>query len=196
MTISTDITTASTAANSIDAAFPVAGQDNNSQGFRDNFSYTQDSLQNVVSALTGLNTSTAKIDNDNDFNGVILENAETRRLFGSVLGSGTITANTNIDYRVAEYFTYTIGDDLTLTFSQWPSVVGGAFAKITVDLKNLDATSRAVSWATTSGNVIYDTGLTSTYTINTAADEHHVFEAWTVDGGNTVYLKKIGQFAP
>ena len=30
---------------SIDATFPVAGQDNNSQGFRDNFSATKNNLK-------------------------------------------------------------------------------------------------------------------------------------------------------
>lgn len=193
MTISTDISTASTAADSIDPAFPVAGVDNNSQGFRDNFNYTQEALTNAISALGGLNSATAKVDDDNNFNGVIVENAETRQLYGSVLASGTITTNTNIDYRVAEYFTYTVDNDLILTFGQWPSVVGGAFAKITIDLKN-NGSDQTVTWATTSGDMRFDSGLGSTYVVD-GADVHHVFEVWTSDGGNNVYLKKVGEFS-
>ena len=42
MTILTDL---ADAADAIDPLFPVAGQDNNSQGFRDNFSNTQIGLE-------------------------------------------------------------------------------------------------------------------------------------------------------
>ena len=72
-----NIASALTAAGSIDPTFPVAGQDNNSQGFRDNFDYTQASLTTVTTVLTDLNNNTAKLNNDNNFNGVIIENAET-----------------------------------------------------------------------------------------------------------------------
>ncbi len=198
MTITADISSASDAADAIDPAFPVAGQDNNSQGFRDNFSYTQTGLQKAVTVLTELNSTTAKNNSDNNFNGVILENAETRRLYGSVANNGSLSTpstTVNIDYRDAEYFTYTIAaSDITLRFSQWPSATGGLYAKVRVDVKN-DGTSRDITWATTSGTVIFDTGLSSLYSVDGSSSVHHVFEAWTTDGGNNVYLTKVGKFS-
>ena len=41
-------TTASIYYNSINVNFPVPGQDNSSQGFRDNFSNTQMAIEDVV----------------------------------------------------------------------------------------------------------------------------------------------------
>ncbi len=196
MTIAADINSASDAADAIDGTFPVAGQDNNSQGFRDNFSYTQTGLQKVVTVLTELNSTTAKLNTDNNFNGVIIENAETRRLYGSVASNGSISTGSsteNIDYRDAEYYTYTIAaDNITLRFSQWP--VSGMYAKIRIDIKN-DGTERDITWATTSGDIVYDSGLSSTYTVSDSSAHRHVFDAWTIDGGNTVFLKLVGVFA-
>lgn len=198
MTITANISSASDAADAIDSAFPVAGQDNNSQGFRDNFSYTQTGLQKVVTVLTELNDTTAKNNTDNNFNGVIIENAETRRLYGSVVNNGTLsTGNTTVyvDYREGEYFTATIAaNDITLSFSQWPSAAGGLYARVRIDLKN-DGTTRDITWATTSGSLVYDSGLGSLYSIDGTSDTRHVFEAWTINGGNTVYLKKVGEFS-
>lgn len=195
MTIEADINSASDAADALDPTFPVAGQDNNSQGFRDNFAYTQTGLQKVVTVLTDLNDTTAKLSTDNNFNGVILENAETRRLYGSVAINGSLSSgNTTeyIDYRDAEYYTYTIAaDNITLSFSQWP--LSGMYAKVYVELKN-DGTERDITWATTSGDVLYDSGLSSTYTVSDTSAHRHVFEAWTIDGGGNVCLKLVGVF--
>ena len=129
---------------------------------------------------------------------IILENAQTRRLYGSVADNGSLSTpstTVNIDYRDAEYFTYTIAaSDITLRFSQWPSATGGLYAKVRVDVTN-NGTSRDITWATTSGTVIFDTGLSSLYSVDGSSSVHHVFEAWTTDGGNNVYLTKVGKFS-
>jgi hypothetical protein len=53
----------------IDGAFPIAGQDNNSQGFRDNFTNIKTGLNTAKSEITDLQTNTAKLNANNDFNG-------------------------------------------------------------------------------------------------------------------------------
>ena len=40
--------------NDIDGAYPVAGQDNNSQGFRDNFTNTKTNFQYAADEITDL----------------------------------------------------------------------------------------------------------------------------------------------
>ena len=52
----------------IDENFPIAGQDNDSQGFRDNFSIVKNSLATAKSEISELEEITAKKDRDNDFN--------------------------------------------------------------------------------------------------------------------------------
>ena len=54
---------------SIDATFPVAGQDNNSQGFRDNFNTIKSNFVAAKSEITTLQTNRAKLNDNNDFAG-------------------------------------------------------------------------------------------------------------------------------
>ena len=59
----------------IDALYPVAGQDNDSQGFRDNFSTIKNSLATAKTEITTLQNDTAKKNADNDFNGNKIQEA-------------------------------------------------------------------------------------------------------------------------
>lgn len=113
--------------NNIDTTYPVAGQDNDSQGFRDNFTniktnfeYAEteiDDLQSKVllkSALTGGSLS-------NDMAGALISSAkyqdfrQTRVAIGTV-SSGTVT----VDYSAGHYQTVTLGASATLAFSNFP----------------------------------------------------------------------------
>jgi len=191
MTISTDISAATTAATQIDPTFPIAGRDNNSQGFRDNFDNIKTGMTNMVSALTGLNTRTPKLDEDNNFNGQVIENAELRQVYGSVLNNGTTNTNESIDLRQSQYFTYTINTNLTLTFSQWPAA--DKFAKYYLDVKS-DGTARTLTLATTSGTIVPASGLTLPYNLSSDGSIRYVFEVWSINGGNTIFIKLAGEF--
>lgn len=191
MTISTDITAATTAATQIDPTFPIAGRDNNSQGFRDNFDNIKTGMTNVVSALTGLNTRTPKLDENNDFNGQVIENAELRQVYGAVLNNGTTNTNENIDLRQAQYFTYTINADLTLTFSQWPAA--DKYAQFYIDVKS-DGTARTLTFATTSGTIVPHPALTLPYNLSANSDIRSIFSVWSVDGGNKVFIRLVADF--
>ena len=62
------MTTAITVTN-IDATFPVAGQDNDSQGFRDNFNQIKTQLSTAGTEITAIQTNQAVTNADTDFNG-------------------------------------------------------------------------------------------------------------------------------
>ena len=53
---------------SIDATFPVAGQDNNSQGFRDNFNTVKSNFVAAKSEITTLQTNSAKLNANKNYN--------------------------------------------------------------------------------------------------------------------------------
>ena len=52
---------------SIDETYPIAGKDNDSQGFRDNFSYIKNGLETAKGEITDLQTNSAVTNSDNDF---------------------------------------------------------------------------------------------------------------------------------
>ena len=60
---------------SIDATFPVAGQDNDSQGFRDNFSQIKTQLDTASSEITTIQTNQAVTNATTNFNGHDIQNA-------------------------------------------------------------------------------------------------------------------------
>ena len=53
----------------VDATFPKAGQDNSSQGFRDNFSQVKTQLDTASTEITTIQTNQAVTNADTDFNG-------------------------------------------------------------------------------------------------------------------------------
>lgn len=181
----------------IDGTFPVAGQDNNSQGFRDNFTNIKAGLVIAKSEITTLETNTAKLNADNDFNGQILENAEINKFYGSVRNNGPISSNTSVNVENGPCQIYTIGATLVLQFIQWPT--SDRYAKIKLHLKS-DGTERVVRFVTESGtdNVFYATGFPTVLADKalTLADTeaYQVVEAWTFDGGISVFMQYLGEF--
>lgn len=195
----------------IDETYPIAGQDNNSQGFRDNFSYIKSGLTVAASEITALQNTTAKgvtyTTNENDFNGTKIVNAETNELYGSVYPVGTTVSNSNISVKQGEYQTFTIGDpetpgavSIVFTFHEWPS--SGLFAKIRLAFTS-NGTEQTISFANSGGGVLkaddsgmFASGAGKALTIPADVNKTVVVEAWTINGvGGTVYLKYLGEFA-
>ena len=109
--------------NNIDGAYPVAGQDNDSQGFRDNFTNTKTNfsyaaaeitdLQNkavLKSALTGTTL-------DNDMGGSILSNAQLQDMSETKVSLQSVVGSQILDYEAGPYFTLTLGGSVSLSFA-------------------------------------------------------------------------------
>lgn len=180
----------------IDETFPVAGQDNNSQGFRDNFSYIKTALSVAQTEITSLENSAARTNTDNDFNGQLIENAKFNKLYGELAAQGSVPVSpgsgaVTLDTTTGVYHTMTVTEPLTLTFSQWPA--SGKEARIRVDMKS-DGVARNVSFATSGGGAIKK-DFSTPFALSASASTNSVFEAWTVNGGSTVYIKHIGNFS-
>ena len=120
----------------IDGSFPVAGQDNSSQGFRDNFTniktnfgYTKSELEDLQnkailkSALTGTTL-------DNDMDGNIIYNVEMNQLGMTKNGHGVTNGTVAINFEDGYYHTLTTSGTVTLGFTGWPT--SGTFAELTV----------------------------------------------------------------
>ena len=59
----------------IDGTFPVAGQDNSSQGFRDNFTATKNNFTTTKSEIEALQTSSVANNVANSFNDNVVSRA-------------------------------------------------------------------------------------------------------------------------
>lgn len=106
---------------SINENFPVAGQDNDTQVFRDNFDTIKTSLQTAKDEITDLQDNTAKLNNDNDFGLNIVQRALLQNNREQKFDGGFITASpTTVDYENGSYQIFTLGADVTMDFLNFP----------------------------------------------------------------------------
>jgi hypothetical protein len=182
--------------NNIDGTYPVAGQDNNSQGFRDNFTniktnfqYAEDEitdLQNNVVLKSALSGTTL----DNDMLGSGLSNAVLNDMGYTRLALGTTGGSVTINYAVGTYQTMTTNASTSLAFTNFPpaGVAGEVYFQITVaSVAHTLTLPAAVSLGLTgiqgiSGQVI-TFGATGTYN----------FRFTTNDGGTTVTVYDLNR---
>ena len=188
--------------NDIDANFPVAGQDNDSQGFRDNFSTIKTSLATAKTEITDLQDDTAKTNANNDFNGNKIQEANLQATTEQTYSTGNITSNQNISFENGHYQIVTVGGDVTLTLTDWAA--SGKLCKLRLEVKTDGSSGREVTWNVGSGGTLkLDKGfLLSDSTVQSAmtnpfaigTDEIYMIDFWTHNGGLTVYAKLAGEF--
>ena len=154
--------------NNIDGSYPVAGQDNNSQGFRDNFTNIQTNFRSAASEITGLQNSAVfktaltgtTLDNNmlhNTIYAVNLNDVSTTAV-AAVGVSNTFTLN----YASGQYQTITPTASSILAFTNWPASGFFGILRVAIVVNNTAFTVTlpgAVSLGTTglqgySGNVI------------------------------------------
>jgi len=141
---------------SIDATYPVAGQDNNSQGFRDNFGAIKTGLGQASTEITALQQNSAFINANNDFGGNTLSNAKTNRVYPSFLSLGTVTANQDVNLALGQVQSLYLANNVTLTFRNWPA--SGSYAACRLFIYSDGAGVRTPTLATAAGtNLRYET---------------------------------------
>jgi len=186
------ITTSQTEINAIDALYPVAGQDNDSQGFRDNFSNIKNSLTKAKTDLDTLDTNTAKLNSANDFNGNEISEANMKANTEVVYDIGPVSASQNVNWDNGHYQKAEIGGNLTFTLTSWPSG-SNKLARLTLMLKS-DGSPRTVTLAAGGGGDIKYNGMTDSVALDADANKHKLIDFWTDDEGDTIYAKYLGEF--
>ena len=189
------VTTSTTEINAIDQTYPVAGQDNDSQGCRDNFSNIKTSLTKVKADLDALDTNTAKLNVSNDFNGNQISEADFKATTEVAYTIGNVSASQNINWSNGNYQIVQVGNNLTLTLTDWPAT--GKLAKLRVVVTS-DGSSRTVTWnAGGSGDIKFESTsgneFPTPFTV-ASTDNPKIVDFWTSNGGSQIYAKYVGEF--
>ena len=182
---------------SLDAQYPVAGTDNDSQGFRDNFGNIKDNLNFAKTEITTLQEDTAKTNADNDFNGNQITGANMIANTEESYVGGNISASQNVDFANGHYqiLGVTGTDSITLTLTGWPE--NGKLGKMRIVITGDGTNTTPIVWASTGGKTIrYDSNFPDPFEI-TSDTEPKIVEFWASDGPNAgvVYAHFIGTFA-
>ena len=152
----------------INEFFPVAGEDNDTQGFRDNFDTIKRGLQAANQEVSDLLTNAARTDSDTDYNlhkikNAVLENVRTQKVLG-FNNNNTNISPTSIDFSLGSYqiFKVASGNNLEpfvfdiVNFPGDPALFGSAnigVGRAVVELYS-DGQQRTVSFRTTGTTVI------------------------------------------
>jgi len=110
----------------INENFPVAGQDNDTQVFRDNFDTIKTGLRIARDEITALEDTTAKLTQDNDFElnviqNAVLQNNRTQKSDIGIVPLETASDNTiTVDFKNGDYQIYRFRDDVVLDFLNFP----------------------------------------------------------------------------
>jgi hypothetical protein len=184
--------------NNINGAYPIAGQDNNSQGFRDNFTNTGTNFQYAANEISDLQSKAvlkqALIGTvlDNDMLGSPLSNALLSNMSENVVALGTVSGTTIINYALSSYQTLTTNGAVSLSFTNLPAA--GAAASVTVQVTVANVIHTLVLPAAVSVNAQGIQGLNpSTNTISFAATGVYSFTFVTSNGGTTITVSEVNK---
>jgi hypothetical protein len=123
---------------SITTTYPVAGIDNDSQGFRDNFTAISAGLAVAKTEITALQTNTMLVADltsnttvVNNMLGSTISNGLFSSFYGVYFDGGSVptSANINLDNGPVQKFTLS-GANPTLTFTNWPTSGRAGYIKV------------------------------------------------------------------
>ena len=185
---------------SINENFPVAGQDNDTQVFRDNFDTIKTSLRVAKEEITDLESSTARLDQSNDFNGNIITNVTVQ---GSYIrkyefGSPITNPTQEISFLNGHYQIVRFSNNCALSFEEFPTEVldadsFGKVGKVTLELYG-DETARTITFST-SGSTVFKKSADFPVTLTvTSATNPVIIEVWQHDTDN-IFLNYVGEFS-
>jgi hypothetical protein len=185
----------------INENFPVAGQDNDTQVFRDNFDTIKTALRNASEEVTDLQDNVARTDIDNDFNKKLVSNAVMQNNLDKKFDGGVITAPLTIDYENGSYQIFRFGADTTIDFLNFPTDATSptGVGKVTLELYG-DGTARTLTFSTTGGSVIKkSTGFPATLTVTSAevaagGGDPIFIEVWR-HKSDRIFMRYLGQFS-
>lgn len=177
-----------------DAAFPVAGQDNDSQGFRTNFNVTKVGLETAADEITVLQNTAARLNANNAFNGSVISEAEFKQNTETVYSYSMIDGDQEIKWTNGHYQTLQAGADIKLTLADWPE--SGVMGRMRLQITG-DGTTRTITWdSDVSGSILTDSNpifVGDTIEV-TATNTYIIIDFWTINGGVSVFANYVGTF--
>ena len=196
---------------SINENFPVAGEDNDTQVFRDNFDTIKTSLRiakEELDVLQDADTGAALKGQDNDFNNTIISRAlfqETanRKLQGGLIGLDT--TQLTIDFQEGNYQIFKfVGSSptrtLPISFDNFPTnsnpLLPLAVGKVTLELTT-DGAPVSLNVISSNGTTIrtkgFPNGQSYTNIALSSANAPVILEVWRHNQDN-IFINYIGQF--
>jgi hypothetical protein len=175
----------------IDGTYPQAGQDNSSQGFRDNFNATKNNFTEAKTEIEDLQTNKASLNASSNFADNEVTRAKFKDTSQTVYAHGTTGGAITLDHENGHYQTITTNASVTLSFTNMPAT--GSLGRIILDITCADVahTLTIPSAVIVADNVSGGDG--SSDTITFPDNKRFIYEFLTPDGGTTILMHQIGK---
>ena len=184
----------------INENFPVAGQDNDTQVFRDNFDTIKTNFSAAKTEIEDLQDNVARTDVDSDFNynvatAVTLQDAYLRK---KDYGAAIVVGTQDVSFKQAMYHIIKFGTNCAIQFTEFPvaavDVTGlGQMGKATLELYG-DGTARTITFTLTGSTVLKKSaGFPGSLTV-TSATNPVIIEVWQHSEA-IIFLNYLGLYS-
>jgi hypothetical protein len=180
----------------INGNYPVAGQPNNTKGFRDNFTNTKTNFEYAANEITELQNKAVLKQAltgstlDNNMNDALIYAAKIQDFSATSVQIATTLGLVSIDYTAGHYQRVTTTGSISLGFSNWPANNSAGWVRVVIDITNPAHT------VTLPGQVSEGTqgiqGLVGTV-ITFAAAGIYTFEFVSYDSGTTITIQDLSR---
>ncbi len=182
--------------NNIDGTYPVAGQANNTQGFRDNFTNIKTNFQYAEDEITGLQSKAVLKSAlsggipDNNMSDNLIYAVKLQDVSYTYVQNTATSGSIAIDYSAGQYQSISTTGSISLSFSNWPVTSSEGVIQLAVNI-----TSTAHTLTLPAAVSLGTTGLQgyASNVITFAATGTYQFEFSTVDGGTTITIYDLNR---
>ena len=184
--------------NNIDTAYPVAGQDNDSQGFRDNFTNIKTNFEfaaeeiNDLESKVLLKSALTGTTLDNDMGGAVIENAKLQGTRYTRIAPTATTGSIAVDFSAGSYYKISqLTGNISLSFVNIPSA--GNYAEWTVQLTQPSSPyTVTLPSAVSVGNTTLQ-GCDANNVVSYSSSGTYSLKFSTSDGGSTIAVEDLSR---
>jgi hypothetical protein len=182
----------------IDGTFPIAGQDNDSQGFRDNFTNAKNNFIFAASEISDLQAKAITISAlngqtlNNNMNGTALTGPQLVSWTQGLLDLGNVNGTVTFNFNVGNFQKCTPTAAVSVGFGNWPQLTGSGpigygVLRVWFNITNTAYTvTLPASVSVGVGDIAGFNASTNTITFDTPGA--YVFDFSSTDGGNTYLI--------
>jgi hypothetical protein len=184
----------------IDEAYPVAGRDNDSQGFRDNFSIIKNNFAAAKSEVEDLQFNAARTDQANNFNNNNIVKANLVDYSENVFIGGDNLAQSpalvNVDYTLGSYHIYV--PNISITTYNLINLPTNNLGRIRIQVRSINNDIREIRF-TGLPSILCESSVplkvngSGVIAIDVGPDPM-IFEFWRATAGTQIFMKFLGEF--
>jgi hypothetical protein len=180
----------------INGNYPVAGQPNNTQGFRDNFTNTKTNFEYAANEITELQDKAvlkAALTGgvlDNNMNDALIYAAKIQDFSATSVQIATTSGLVSIDYTAGHYQRVSTTGSIQLGFSNWPANNSAGWVRVVINITNIAHTVTLPAEVSVGTTGIQ--GLAGSV-ITFAATGTYSFDFVTYDNGATITIQDLNR---